>query len=137
MSKTKSNRKPATLPPKLPWVDRTNAARWPFDTVRPTACYVDSSNRWTVQVFPEPEAKGWHRVGIKCFTTSHRNEQIRVNWSAIQSIKESLFPGRLALEIYPAPDDVVDVAPMRWLWIAPRGWRLPFHLSGEKTELVG
>jgi hypothetical protein len=46
----------------------------------------------------------------------------------MQAIKDAHWPHRLAVEIYPPRHAIVDVAPMRWLWILPAGAALPFNL---------
>jgi hypothetical protein len=50
-----------------------------------------------------------------------------IGWEDMQAIKSSLgFGDRLAVEIFPRDDDVVNVANMRHLWIFPNGEVLPF-----------
>lgn len=106
-------------------------------TTPPIRAYVDAGNQWTVQVFPTTDANGtpWEgmlRVGIAYFKNPGKPKsqcEILHSWSVIQSVKESIFPGRLAIEVYPPESQVVDAAPMRWLWILPAGARLPLCLS--------
>lgn len=111
---------------------------WPFhDSVAPIEGYVDRSNRWTVMVFPVPSVLGtpWEgmlRVGIRCVpmpTEPDNPVEILMTWSQIQAIKNQLWPDQIAIEVFPPADQLVDVAPMRWLWVFPKGVRLPFSLS--------
>jgi len=116
---------------------------WPFDGVAPVEAYVDSTNRLTVQVFPVSSTDGtpWAgtlRVGLKWHKTAsdpNSGVDIERNWSWIQEIKDRLWPDRIAVEVYPPEDQIVDVAPMRWLFVLPKGAMLPFTLSGETPVL--
>lgn len=97
-----------------------------------------------MQAFAVPSVVGtpWQgmlRVGINQYRVAgdpRSGCEIVTNWSTIQEIKEALFPGRLAIEVYPSDHEVVNVAPMRWLWVLPAGCRLPFSLKGG-LESVG
>ena len=43
-----------------------------------------------------------------------------ISWDALQEIKNQIgFGDRLALEVYPPDSELVNVAPMRHLWISP------------------
>lgn len=117
--------------------------RWPFASTPPDRVWLSDSKRWVVQQFAVPSADGtpWEgmkRVGISHYRKANTPKSqvvIEKTWSAIQEIKETLFPGYLAIEVYPADSQVVDVAPMRWLWLLPAGATLPFTLSGSQIEL--
>jgi len=55
----------------------------------------------------------------------------------MQAIKDQFWPHRQAVEIYPPAAEVVDVAPMRWLWILPAGEALPFDLRAQALAPEG
>jgi hypothetical protein len=51
-------------------------------------------------------------------------------WADLQRIKDELMgPERVALEVFPASSQLVDVADMRHLWVLPVGKALSFKLS--------
>jgi hypothetical protein len=117
--------------------------RWPFASAPPERVWLSASKRWVVQQFAVESTDGtpWEgmkRVGISCYRKPSNPDsqiEIEVSWSVLQSLKETLFPGYLAIEVYPAGSQVVDVAPMRWLWLLPDGAILPFTLSGTQSQL--
>lgn len=128
------------------WIDRSSVlSNWTALEQAPIAAYVDSTNRWTVQVFPVRSTDGtpWQgtlRVGIKYIpsgsVTNDEGGEIVLTWSEIQDlIKDQFWPDRIAMEIFPPKEQVVNVAPMRWLWVLPPGAELPFNLSGAMTRM--
>ena len=125
----------------MKWHDRTAVMKnIPFEKQTPVAGYVDSTNRWVVQVFAvdtvvDTPWEGMVRVGIKFHSRTQKGLEIEQRWSVLQEIKEDLFPGRLAIEVYPPEAQVVDVAPMRWLWVFPAGCQLPISLSGMRDHV--
>lgn len=126
--------------PQMPWIDRTHLCDKGIPG-SPNRGWVDSSNRWVVMAYNTPSADGteWEgviRVAIKCHDDRRNGKEIIVPWTAIQNVKEKLFPGRLAIEIYPPRDRLVDVAPLRWLWVLPKGFVIPFTLESCQTELI-
>ena len=55
-----------------------------------------------------------------------------IPWAAMQRIKDELFGAdRLAVEVFPPRDELVDEANMYHLWILPEGMELPFTLVGR------
>lgn len=55
-------------------------------------------------------------------------------WTELQQIKDTIAgPDRVAVEVYPPTEDVVDEAPMAHLWVLPPEFSLPFglHLPAE------
>lgn len=87
---------------------------------------------YLAQEFREPD--GIVRLSIvsaKRVTPSQgRGLQDGIPWDDLQQIKDRLgYHGRDAVEVYPAEDDLVDVANMRHLWILP--YRLPFAWRRE------
>lgn len=54
------------------------------------------------------------------------------SWSDLQRIKNECVedgPRRLAVEVYPTVEALVDVADMYHLWVMPVGFSLPFGLK--------
>ena len=111
-------------------------------TEPPIAAWVDHTNRLTVQVFRTPAADGtpWEgslRVGLRWFKDGDQRAatDMQRNWTWFQSIKDELWPERIAIEIYPPAEKIVDAAPMRWLWVLPPGASIPFNLADSHDYL--
>lgn len=86
------------------------------------------SRQYLVQVFDGPEP--WRRIGIRRID----GQDIRENWSELQAIKdEVLGPEVTAVEVYPAASNLVNVAPMRWLWVVPDAKAFPFWTKDNIT----
>ncbi|MEP0763910.1 MAG: hypothetical protein HRF48_14365 [Chloroflexota bacterium] len=57
----------------------------------------------------------------------------RLTWSEKQWIKDQIVgPERLAIEVYPAREKLVDAANMYHLWVMPVGFTLPFGIKDEE-----
>lgn len=123
------------------------SAHFPF---APPLAYADRARGLVVQVWdnatPGCEGTPWEgtlRVAIK-HTRAKNPEQARkrgyalpITWDDMQAIKDHFWPERIALEIFPPRDSIVDVADMRWMWVLPKGAVLPFNLqSGSLERLV-
>jgi hypothetical protein len=51
------------------------------------------------------------------------------NWASMQQIKDEIIgEDRVAIEVYPAKDNLIDEADMYHLWVLPVGYQLPFGL---------
>ena len=62
-----------------------------------------------------------------------RNAEL--GWAEKQRIKNEIFgPARLAIEVMPAADRVVDAADVYHLWVLPTGMTLPFGLHRLDAE---
>lgn len=57
-----------------------------------------------------------------------------ISWDDMQAIKDHFWPERIAVEVYPPRDCIVDVADMRWMWVLPVGAWLPFNLQAESLD---
>lgn len=113
----------------------------------PCKAYADRANGVVVQVWDDatPGCKGtpWEgtlRVAIK-HTRAKTPQQARgrgfdlpVTWNDMQAIKDHFWPERIAIEIFPPHDAIVDVADMRWMWVLPKGAVLPFNLQSSSLE---
>lgn len=113
----------------------------------PTSAYVDRQNGWVIQVWDNatPGCKGtpWEgtlRVSVKHSRgrtpeqVTRRGYDLPVTWDDLQAIKDHFWRDRIAVEVYPPHDSIVDVADMRWLWVLPQGAVLPFNLQALSLE---
>lgn len=61
----------------------------------------------------------------------------RVLWSDMQRIKDELFGSdRVAIQVFPATEDLVDEANMYWMWLLPEGVRFHFKLSQRTVAIA-
>lgn len=76
---------------------------------------------YLVQVFQHPQEQ-WKRLSIRRIN----GRDICEGWNELQSIKNDIAGvDSLAIEVFPAQHQLVDVAPMRHLWVVPAGFDLP------------
>lgn len=55
-----------------------------------------------------------------------------ISWAEKQWIKDTLFgEDRLAIEVFPTKDRLVDAVSMYHLWVFEKGFELPFGIHGE------
>lgn len=116
----------------------------------PTAVHVDRKRGWVVQVWTglaaTPACIGTPWEGTARISVTHTKARdpkqfeskkfdIPIEWDELQEIKEWLFPGRIAVEVYPPESKVINVANMRWLWVLPLGAMLPFNLQATQQRL--
>lgn len=116
---------------------------------KPTAVHIDRKNGWVIQVWtgisatPGCVGTPWEGTARICVQHSKakslnefhsRKHDIPITWDELQAIKDWLFPGRIALEVYPPKDKIVNVANMRWLWVLPAGACLPFNLQAASVN---
>lgn len=75
----------------------------------------------------------WGKVIHCCFRNLDGTD---MKWAEKQWLKDSLFgEDRLAIEVYPQKDRLVDQANMYHLWIFEKGFELPFGIhSRDKSE---
>jgi hypothetical protein len=113
----------------------------------PTKAYVDRERGVVVQVWEDGTPgydgtpwEGTYRVAIKHTRANNPSQHGKrgfakpVTWDDMQAIKDHFWPERIAIEIYPPHDKIVDVADMRWMWVLPKGAVLPFNLQGSCPE---
>lgn len=63
------------------------------------------------------------------------NGERDIPWSIKQEIKNELFgEKRLAIEVYPAEKNKVDIMDVYHLWIFPKDFKLPFGLHPAKDK---
>lgn len=115
----------------------------------PTSVWVNKRDGWVIQVWagiaatPGTIGTPWegtvricvkHSKGRNANEYNSRKHDVPITWDELQAIKEWLFAGRIALEVYPPQSKVVDVANMRWLWVLPAGACLPFNLQSTSIQ---
>jgi hypothetical protein len=112
----------------------------------PDKAYVDRERGVVVQVWSDTsgcDATPWAgtlRVAIKHTSAkwieqaTERGHDKPLTWDDMQAIKNHFWPDRIAIEIYPPHDKIVDVADMRWMWVLPKGAVLPFNLQSSSPE---
>jgi hypothetical protein len=113
----------------------------------PSQAYVDRKNGVCVQVWdnatPGCDGTPWAgtlRVAVKHTRAKTPDQAMRrgfakpVSWDDMQAIKDHFWPDRIAIEIYPPKDKIVDVADMRWMWVLPKGAALPFNLQSSSQN---
>lgn len=84
------------------------------------------NNRYSVQI--SDVATDWGLV-IHLWIRRHDGEMVR-SWSDMQRIKNELVgPERVAVEVFPPVDELVDQANLAHLWVLPEGFSLPFGLG--------
>lgn len=121
---------------EVPFHELNAASR---DTI---AAYADRKNGWTVEVQRVPSVDGTPWEGMRRVAITHstaktirqfndRRYRPPITWDQLQQIKDTLWPTRVAIEIFPPQAEIVNVAPMRWLWILPEGQGLPFSINAQ------
>lgn len=61
-----------------------------------------------------------------------------IPWKEKQWIKDSLFgKDRVAIEVFPSQDRLVDAANMYHLWVFPKGFELPFGIHDDDISERG
>lgn len=60
-----------------------------------------------------------------------------VGWSVKQQIKDELFGrDRIAIEVYPAKKELVDVMNIYHLWLLPKKFKMPFGIHPTR-DIIG
>ena len=114
---------------------------------RPDNVWVDRKNGVVVQAWsnatPGCNQTPWAgtlRVAVKHTEAKNPNQAMKrgfakpITWDDLQAIKDHFWPDRIAVEVFPPKDKIVDVADMRWIWVLPKGAVLPFNLQGNSTN---
>lgn len=75
----------------------------------------------------------WGRVIHCAFRNKNGTE---ISWKEKQWLKDSLFgEDRVAIEVFPQKDRLVDVANMYHIWVFEKGFELPFGIHDkDKSE---
>lgn len=121
---------------------------------------IDTKNKWIEKPSPKAlkQGSGWFAQMNKCYTYNGKyaamTREIKTEWGKVihccfrnldgtdmkwaekQGLKDSLFgEDRLAIEVYPQKDRLVDAANMYHLWIFEKDFELPFGIhSKDKSE---
>lgn len=104
----------------------------PSDFKTPIAVF--RSRHFLIQVFDEGEVK---RISVNRTIHNGVSWDENISWDELQLLKSQIGYGNFyAVEIYPAEDEVVNVANMRHLWILkeapPFAWRVLQPKSQQK-----
>mgnify|MGYP001611697393 FL=1 len=94
--------------------------------LKPTAAW--RSRDYLVVEYPVPGLSGIRRLSINRTARAARSWADGIPWDDLQRLKREAGYGHLdAVEVYPADEDLVCVAPMRHLWVLdgplPFAWR--------------
>ena len=117
----------AKLPERLQEIPRD---QWPANAP-PSIIRVFRSRDYLVQEYREPNPLVISRLSICRTTISGNRWKDGITWDELQRIKNEVGYGDAdAVEIYPADDDVVNVANMRHLWVMDA--RIPFAWRNRK-----
>lgn len=90
------------------------------------------NNVYSVQVYARTDSlhPGQLRA-LQLAVRRHDGDEVR-GWSDLQRIKDEIAgPDRVAIEIYPPADSVVDNANMRHIFVLPAGTFAPFSIQGR------
>lgn len=97
------------LIPRHEWPERAQADK--------TRMRVWRSRKWLVQEYLE-DAPAMVRLSINSTSMDGNRWKDGISWDDLQAIKNEVgYRGHDAIEIFPAEDDVVNVANMRHLWV--------------------
>ena len=117
----------AKLPERLQEIPRD---QWPANAP-PSIIRVFRSRDYLVQEYREPNPLVISRLSICRTSISGNRWKDGITWDELQRIKNEVGYGDAdAVEIYPADDDVVNVANMRHLWVLDS--RIPFAWRNRK-----
>ena len=117
----------AKLPERLQEIPRD---QWPANAP-PSIIRVFRSRDYLVQEYREPNPLVISRLSICRTSISGNRWKDGITWDELQRIKNVVGYGDAdAVEIYPADDDVVNVANMRHLWVLDA--RIPFAWRNRK-----
>lgn len=113
--------------PWQPWEKRETTPQqmrdWNRQNFRP---YGFLNNRYSVQISDVPTEWG---LVVHLWIRRHDGEMVR-SWADMQRIKNELIgEKRIAIEVFPAQEDLVDDANMAHLWVLPEDFKLPFSLK--------
>lgn len=124
------------------WEDRTERA-----AIRPEyrggliGWFVN--NAYSVRLWKQPSlgirtVEDWDEAeGVLQVSIMRVDGKPGVPWPDKQRIKDELVgEGRLAIEVFPPKDQLVDPANLYYLWVLPVGYDLPFRLF-EPSDPVG
>jgi hypothetical protein len=94
------------------------------------------SSRFLLQVYPVSPVI--ERLSVnRAVVARDGNWGADISWEELQALKQQCGRGHLdAVEIYPAQDDVVNVANMRHLWVFKTG-KLPFAWRTSRSAPNG
>ena len=88
-------------------------------------CYVDLSNTYVVMI--RTIDTEWGKVEHAVIRNVGSTD---IPWAEKQRIKNELFgEDRVAIEVFPTEDELVDAAMMYHMWVLPEGFKMPFTIK--------
>lgn len=127
MKFTSDNGNVKRLPVKLKKVPKRE---WPEATFDPNRISVWLGPDYLAQVFKRPD--GIYRISVNRTIRNAEGWVDGIPWDDLQDIKNAVgFVGRDAVEVYPIKKDVVNVAPMRHLWVLPEPLEFAWRADSE------
>lgn len=107
------------VPPESRWERWQTNPEHPHTPKGCAECWF--SRVYIVQVAQGP-TEPWKRLSIRRIN----GKEIHEGWNELWSIKNDIAGAdALAVEVYPSTADLVDLAPMRHLFVVPPGFDLP------------
>ena len=89
-------------------------------------------NNWYYLVQISKAQSAWGEIEHMQIRRNDANAHI--GWAVMQRIKNELIgPDRIAVEVYPKQDQVIDQANIYHLWVLPEGFELPFGIHKGAT----
>lgn len=83
-------------------------------------------------VMTRPVQTEWGEVIHACIRNKDNTD---IPWAKKQWIKNSLFGfDRIAIEVFPTKDRLIDDANMYHLWILPKGFNMPFGIHPDDMQ---
>lgn len=89
-------------------------------TLKPVRAW--TSRHFVVQLYEEGEHRrlSVQRAGANGYIRPANRDMRPISWDELMTVKrEAGLGGQWAVEVYPPDEEVIDVAPMRHLWLLP------------------
>lgn len=93
---------------------------WPLQKTEKPRIKVYVSDQFLVQLFDE--GSEILRITVNRTSRDGRGNWVDgISWDELQEIKNTIgYKDKFAVEVYPAENDIVNVANMRHLWVLPK-----------------
>lgn len=118
----KENRLWPVFPVEIPRSDWPLSVLIEVERVWRSRCFLIQLYRVPLKEFPAYARLSVQRVEAAAFRAD-RDKAPAISWEELEALKNNLgFSDRMALELFPPGNQVVNVAPMRHLWLVPPGF---------------
>jgi hypothetical protein len=108
---------------------------WEVRVIRRPGRVGNSGERWLAENYVNNRysvQQSLDDAGVLHLWVRRHDGAMPSSWSDLQRIKDEVAgPERVAVQVFPARDDLVDQANLAHLWVYPAGHRLPFGLKGS------